>query len=192
MKKITLLLLFCAISCAFSFAQSFHGVTLGQSLSATQQVFLNKGFTPLRSVEGIKYMKGTIAGDNYEIALLYTPTSKKVWKIVVYTGPVFSWISLKYQHKKFKDLLTKKYGEPTNDFWYFRSPYYEGDGFELQALRKEAMVSSVFFRDPEGNSIFMEMVSFDFGKGQIRIGYENAEAVKLYTAETEKIEKGTF
>ena len=35
------------------------------------------------------------------------------------------------------ELFTKKYGEPKDHFEFFSSPYYEGDGYELQALRKE-------------------------------------------------------
>jgi hypothetical protein len=188
MIKITFLFLFSIIFCA----QSFHGVHVGQSLSATQQAFLNKGFTHLRAVSGIKYMKGVVNGDKHEIGLVYTPTSKKVWKIVVYTSPVSSWSLLKYQYGKFKDLLTKKYGAPTSEYWFFKSPYSEMDGLEMLALSEDALVSSVFYEDAQGNSIHLEMVSYIVNEGQIKIGYQNAEAAKIYETETEKLEQDTF
>jgi hypothetical protein len=192
MKKIILSFVLTFLSCSFLSAQSFNGVPLGKGIEETNQLFINKGFKPLRSVNGIKYLTGSVAGDKYEIGLVYTPISKKVWKIVVYTMPVYTWSVLKYQHAKFKEILTRNYGEPTSDFWHFSSPYYEGDGFELQAIRKGALISAVFFRDDKGNHIYMELESYQIGQGQVCVSYENSVTQELNKAETIKLENSSF
>lgn len=192
MKKFFLLILLVFSAVSSLSAQSFNGVLLGRGLSETYQSFLDKGFKPLRSVDGIRYLTGSVAGDRYEIGLVYTPISKKVWKIVVYTMPVFSWSILKYQHAKFKEILIRNYGDPKSDFWFFLSPYYEGDGFELQAIRKGAMRSAVFFRDSHGNHIYMELESYQIGQGQVCVSYENNVAQELNKAETRKLENSSF
>jgi len=192
MKKFFLLVLLVFLTFSSLSAQSFNGVPLGRGLSETYQSFLDKGFKPLRSVDGIRYLVGSVAGDKYEIGLVYTPISKKVWKIVVYTMPVFSWDLLKYQHAKFKEILTRNYGEPSSDFWFFQRPYYEGDGFELQAIRKNALLSAVFFQDSQGNHIYMELESYQIGQGQVCVSYENSTAQELNKAETRKLESSSF
>jgi len=192
MKKFLLLILLDFLIVSSLSAQSFNGVPLGRGLSETYQSFLDKGFKPLRSVDGIRYLIGSVDGDKYEIGLVYTPISKKVWKIVVYTMPVSSWDRLKYQHAKFKEILTRNYGEPSSDFWIFQKPYYEGDGFELQAIRKNALLSAVFFQDSQGNHIYMELESYRIGQGQVCVSYENKTAQELNKAETRKLESSSF
>ncbi len=34
-----------------------------------------------------------------------------------------------------RDVLAKKYGTPSNNFKFFRKPYYDGDGYEDQAIK---------------------------------------------------------
>lgn len=34
-----------------------------------------------------------------------------------------------------KEILSRKYGSPTDDFAFFNRPYYDGDGYEEQAIR---------------------------------------------------------
>lgn len=44
-----------------------------------------------------------------------------------------------------KQALIGKYGEPDNDFAFFKSPYYEGDGYEESAIKLGKGVFSAFW-----------------------------------------------
>ena len=60
-----------------------------------------------------------------------------------------------------RETLLRKYGAPSSDFHFFTSPYYEGDGFEDQAIRLGKATFAVYWhRDaPEGgqNSISLSI-----------------------------------
>lgn len=51
----------------------------------------------------------------------------------------YSWIGARIVYDKLADALTNKYGEP-RVLENFGSPYFEGDGYEEQAFRKQQAV----------------------------------------------------
>jgi len=53
--------------------------------------------------------------------------------------------------RQFKQLLSQKYGNPSNDFYYFQSPYYDGDGYELQAIGLGKGTAITYWERPVGN-----------------------------------------
>ncbi len=61
-----------------------------------------------------------------------------------------SWHSLKSEYNSFKDSYNDKYGKGRS-YEYFSDPYYEGDGYELQALRLEKCTYITFYETQEGN-----------------------------------------
>jgi hypothetical protein len=66
------------------------------------------------------------------------------------------------------ELYTSKYGQPSDNFEYILSPYYEGDGFELQALRNEKCTYSTFFITDSG-FIIVKMTN----SGKLSLEYED-------------------
>ena len=63
---------------------------------------------------------------------------------------------------------------------FFSKPYYEGDGYELQALRKEKCHYISFYKLPLGAAI-VEISQF----GHIQIGYEDNINYELKKKEEE-------
>lgn len=53
--------------------------------------------------------------------------------------------------RKFKELLSQKYGNPSYDFYYFQNPYRAGDGFEIQAIRLNKGTAKTYWQRPIGN-----------------------------------------
>ena len=139
MKKLYLI-----IACLFitlcSYSQNAHLDFKGIPLDGRLSDFISKleaeGFTFDKYVdEDAAIMKGDFAGRNADIYILVTPSSKTVYAVSVFYNEDESWSSLKSDYFQMKELYTKKYGEPES-FEFFSKPYYEGDGYELQALRK--------------------------------------------------------
>ena len=69
---------------------------------------------------------------------------------MVFFQPHQIWYSIKDKYEKIKNQLTKKYGKPESHE-FFSDPYYEGDGYELQALSNEHCTWMSLFRTPIGS-----------------------------------------
>ena len=145
MKKLFLCLIL--LMPVFVFAQSaenstfehltFKGIQIDGNLKQLISKLENQNFTLIKEYDELAKMKGTFANSSCELLIGTTPKSKKVYTILVDFGENDSWYSLKIKYKELKTQLQNKYNvipEATEEFY---SPYYEGDGYELQALRKD-------------------------------------------------------
>ena len=140
----------------------------------------SKGITHELTEGSIAMLKGDFAGkSDCTIGVLATKQSNTVWKVVVYFPEKTSWYSLKSEYKSFKESYTEKYGSPSS-YEYFSDPYYEGDGYELQALRLEKC-SYVSYYETDKGYISVEI---DDSKC-VTVSYEDAINVKIKSREQE-------
>lgn len=95
------------------------------------------GYTLEEQENYVAIMSGNFANENCEIVLYATPKTHKMHSVIVNFAEQNSWYSLKSKYKKLKEQLTSKYNQTPKSTEYFADPYYEGDGYELQALRKD-------------------------------------------------------
>lgn len=140
MRK-TLLALFLMFFVAFSVNAQEHMKFMGIPIDGTQNEFgvklIAKGFVK-KGIDGnIHSFKGRFTGKDVDVYVLATEKTKVVWKVVVFFEKETSWSSIKTMFNDYKVMLTEKYGKPSDDFHFFVKPYYEGDGYEMQALRME-------------------------------------------------------
>ena len=180
MKKSILIILCCLFSFAL-YAQEKHmefkGTPLNGSLTSFVQKMKTMGYTTVLTEDYGVVMEGEFIGKKANIFILPTPKTKIVWKVGVSLEKQISWSSLKSEYYKIKESYIKKYGQPKHTFESFDEPYYEGDGYELQALKLEKCTYESYFETPEG----MIKVGMDSG-GCITISYEdkiNAEIKKM-------------
>lgn len=185
MKKILFLLIGFIIALP-SFAQEsqhleFKGIPLDGKLSDFVSKLSKEGFTFKEYARDyVAVMEGNFAGNNATIYILSTQKSKIVWKVAVNYDKKESWSSLKSDYYNMKELFTKKYGDTNKHYEFFSKPYYEGDGYELQALRKEKCHYISFYDLPLGKAL-VEISQF----GHIQIGYEDNINYKLKKEEEE-------
>lgn len=172
MKKI--LIYICAILFAVtSYAQehmTFKGISMDCDIDTFVAKLENGGL--LKSDEH-KYKFSTLLTghfaneDNCNIYVMYTPQSKLVFKIVVQFPRKTSWSSLKDQYNRLKIAYSVKYGEPES-FEFFKHPYQEGDGKELEAVKLDKCTYSSFYNTPAG------IIAIQLFKGQIVAIYEDS------------------
>lgn len=182
MKRI--LLTFCAVMLTMALhAQehmTFKGIPIDGSLSSFVSQLKSKGFTHELTEGNIAMLKGDFAGkSDCIIGVLASKQSKKVWKVVVRFPEKTSWYSLKSEYRSFKESYTEKYGTPTS-YEYFSDPYYEGDGYELQALRLEKCTYASYYETDKGYI----SVEIDDSKC-VTVMYEDAINVKIKNHEAE-------
>lgn len=192
MKNLIVILLL-VIHSIFANSQSYNGIEVGKDLASTKAKVLSKGFVQVK-----KDLKNCLVYQKYEngkkleIYLIHTPYTKIVWKLAVFVDDATSWSRSKEKYFKYVSILTNKYGDPKTSVDEFESPYYEGDGYEIQALYLgKASIGSIF-QDTNGNYITIELGSFDKGKADIIIHYENDKASKLNDKEMEKVNNNIY
>jgi hypothetical protein len=187
MKKYILSLLF-AISVATVSAQSFNGVPISGDIGTVIAKFKAKGFTLNKYVENGAIMKGSVSGESLELFIFTTPKSKKVCKLVMYLDEDISWYSLKSNYFRYVQILTNKYGSPDNHDEYFIKPYYEGDGYELQAVELEKTYFMSYWLRKDNLTLAVEISKYK----QVKLTYENDMAMEIRKKEQDEIDANSF
>ena len=177
---IILCVLFSSVLQAQEKHMEFKGIPLDGPLPAFVQKMKKQGYKTIYTQNNAVVMEGVFIGKNVNVIILATSKSNIVWKVGVNFEESNSWYSLKSDYFKIKESYIKKYGKPLDTFEHFYDPYYEGDGYELQALKKEKCTYTTYFETP-GGMIFVGMDSI----GSIAILYEDGINVNIASKEKE-------
>ena len=148
----------------------FRGIPIDGKIDSFVNKLERLGYTVSKQAGSNVIMKGTFAGKDATLFILGTPKTNTVWKVAVNFSEASSWSSIKSDYKYYKEMFTKKYGTPKDVYEFFAKPYYEGDGYELQALRVE---KCFYFTSYEvtGGTIVVQMSRFEY----IQIIYEDSQ-----------------
>ena len=115
----------------------FKNTPISGTLTEMVKKMQTLGYKLEEAADYVAIMEGSFANENCEIVLYASPKTKTMHSIIVNFGEQTSWYSLKAKYKKLKEQLTSKYNHTPKSTEYFADPYYEGDGYEMQALRNE-------------------------------------------------------
>lgn len=182
MRSVIFMFLFVVAN--LSFAQTGHltfkGIPIDGHINSFIEKMETKGFEKkeINKTGNIAIMTGSFVGKSCAIIVLATEKTFTVSKVIAITSEYISWTSLKFDYKRFKDLYVTKYGTPSNKYEFFAEPYYEGDGYELQALKKEKCFYASFFGTEEGN--IAVMLSSD---AKIKFVYEDKQNMDILLEE---------
>lgn len=159
----------------------FKGVEINGPLSTFVSKLEEKGFKKEKEWgSDAVIMEGEFASKQTTVYILASADTKTVWKVCAQLPKIDTWSSLKLEYFKYKELYTQKYGKPES-FEFFSKPYYEGDGYETQALKKEKCTYSSYFKTNVG------YVSIAISKYNcIEISYEDSKNNELRKIEQEK------
>jgi hypothetical protein len=161
---LTIVLLF---STLIGKGQEFMGVKIdGCGKNQAVQRFIQKGFKTEKQDKTWTQMFGMFNNKKVELYLSYTPVTGKFWKVSIYFPKENDWYTIKNDYFYFKKVLTEKYGEPSNVYENFSSPYFEGDGYEMSAIVLEKCDYVSIWLDI---SILLEISKYK----QIMLSYEN-------------------
>ena len=128
-----------------------------------------KGFVQKEVDKNMIIMKGEFMGQVCELYIAGTEKTKTVWQVSVWFDRVYtSWYSLKSDYTSVQFSYIGKYGAETKDYHFFVKPYYEGDGYEMQAVKLDKCRYGTFWDKEDGNI----MVSIE-KYAQINIVYQD-------------------
>ena len=154
-----------------SFAQEhldFRGVPIDGHLDDFVSKMETMGYTVKQREGEIVIMTGQFTNRDVELWIVSSSQTKTVWKVIIDFSKSSSWSSLESSYFEYKDLYIKKYGSTKNSYEFFSKPYYKGDGYELQALRKDKCTYATFFKTANGTSA-VKLTKFE----NLQIGYED-------------------
>ena len=146
----------------------FNGIPIDGTTEEFVRKLESKGFKLVEYMGTNAVMKGDFAGNSATLFILGSKKTKTVWKVAAQFADKESWRDLKSQYKDYKELYTQKYGAPSDHFEFFSKPYYEGDGYELQALRKGKCNYISFF------TLSAVTICVELSKSEcLQLGYED-------------------
>ncbi len=166
---------------------TFRAVPIDGSLRAFTSQIEAKGFTLVYtpSDNSGAAFTGEFIGKEVTLLVITSPKTRTVWKVVVDFRDQRSWYSLKSDYRDLKNSLTLKYGIPTS-YEYFRSPYEEGDGYEMTAIYAEKCVYVSYF-DVKENDKVVGTIALSIEKhddqGYVSLRYEDAVNASMASSE---------
>jgi len=169
---------------SLSYGQTFNGVYIGGSLDKAINSFKAKGYSITKFNDYGVEMKGKLGFDQVELYIFVTPKSKQVFKVVAYLPEHESWTSLKGQYNRYKEALINKYGGSDDGTEEFESPYYEGDGYELNAFTLGKATYNTLWLRRENLNLAIEISQFK----QVKLTYENQQNIELKRNEMNELQ----
>ena len=191
LKKSVLLAIICIWMPIQLSSQVFYGIQLNQHKNIVINALVAKGFTVKSTEAGHTSLKGKLVNEDVTITVIHTVTSKKVRKMLIFYYGTPSWEGAKIKYDQMVGVLESKYGPITQKYEYFMDPYFEGDGYEIQAIDNDkATWSSLWYDLPAHPNLG---VSVDIeGAGLVTVLYEIVSNVNLHQQELEKLQQGVY
>jgi len=184
MKKLITTVLIIILLVNAGISQVFDGISIYGDFNSTLEKFKSKGYIVDEVVP-----EGAILNYNgMQINLLKTPTTNKVFKAVVYLPKKNNWTDLKSEFNKYHIIFLEKYGNPSDKIKYFDSPYSEGDGKEMEAIKNENFEYWSYWEGINGASYCVEISKYN----QVKIIYENDANYSLKEKEVSDLSKSIF
>jgi hypothetical protein len=187
MKKLLFIIVLLFVK-TISIAQYFDGVKIDGSLYSVVQSYKKKGYEIYKNLENCVVLSGKLFGDDIELFIHSTPTTKIAYKAVVYLPKKDSWYRLKTSYETYLTAFKEKYGVPVNSYSFFDSPYYEGDGYEESAVANDKVVYGSFWYDYYNTNIYLGISKYM----QVQISYENAKNIIIAEKEHKEKQKRVF
>ena len=150
----------------------FKGIELNIPLQEFSDKLIEQGYEYVISdgENGIM-LKGRFGGYTADIVILGNKEG-----ITCGAGaniPCQSWSHIRSVYTDFHQSLEQKYGRPVDSYMVFWSPYKEGDGKELIALKNDKLWCFARWEFPEG-LIILQMSVDALGKTVVQLVYNDA------------------
>lgn len=129
-------------------AFTFADIPWGASKTEVTKKLAAKGYSNIKiDKDGDLTFEGFLVG-NEAVGIAVLANNSLVKVIINLVTPDRKAIGT---YEDMKETLTKKYGQPQRTFKRFMNPYYEGDGYEEQAIRLgKGSFSSFWGEDGKG------------------------------------------
>lgn len=156
MKRVLVFLYMLALVFTSTYAQEaeahlkFKGIAITGRIENVVEKLKAEGYKLSSQSDDYAIMTGNFANSACSFFISATPQSKQVYTVIVVYDEANSWSTLKSDYLNLKKLLTQKYQVTPRSSENFVSPYYEGDGYELQATKNSKCFYYSIYDVPHG------------------------------------------
>lgn len=182
MKKILALMFSCMLTLTASAQEhlTFKGIPIDGKLTEFVNKLKAQGFIEIKVNNDSAIMKGDFSGKNCEIIMYASKKSNIVYQVGAILEKDDSWGVLKSTYDEYKSLLNSKY-EEGQTIEFFKSPYEEGDGYEMTALRNNKCIYCTRYELQNG---IITLLIAEVSNGSVALFY--ADKINEALAEREK------
>lgn len=179
MKKLIFTLILCSFAIA-GFAQehlSFKGIPIEGSMTSFCQKLKAKGFTQIGSDNNITMFTGDFTGKKSTVGVIASDDNKSVFSVAVIFEPSDEWKILVNTYDYYKDLYSRKYGEPSTSTEY--NPSHSDSNISLmqEVTAGTVLYSSVWQVLGGDIQLSIEKTS-KYCVGMVMIRYRDAQNVE--------------
>ncbi|GEM_PF-861744 len=149
---------------------TFAGMPWGSTSSAVKAALQQNGYEFVTvDKDGDYNFKGTVLGYPAHVYVFMDPKGRATKVMVVLKTPSSDATSV---YQRMLGLLIEKYGDPDKSLAFFESPYYDGDGYEEQAIAigKGHFIAMWGYSKGDSNNDLAIMIDKDL---DVTIGYES-------------------
>lgn len=166
-----------------SYAQSgsehltFKGIPIEGSMTEFCQKLKAKGFTSIGSENDLALFVGDFTGRNATIGVTTTDDGKNVYAVFVFFDPSGEWNTLVNTYDYYKELYTRKYGNPTIS--KEKNPAHSDSNIALMAEVHQGTVVWGSTWEVTGGYIELSIEkTSDFYEGVVVIFYRDSQNVE--------------
>ncbi|MDR0510837.1 MAG: hypothetical protein LBH06_07085 [Rikenellaceae bacterium] len=162
----------------------FMGIPIDGNVNSFVAKLQAKGLKFVKWEEGSAIMSGDFIGRKCFMVVFPTPKSKTTHSVIVIVQGAKVWSSLKSQYDNLVRLYTDKYGEPDEVEQTFKSPFHEGDGFEILSVQKDRCSYKTTWRLDENKIVTGTVIAIGIDSScDIMIGYADGINLCKHTEE---------
>ncbi len=179
MKKFLLSLVLCCFAIV-GYAQehlSFKGIPIEGSMTSFCLKLKEKGFTQIGSDNNITMFTGDFTGRTAIVGVGASDDGKNVYSVVVLFDPSGEWKTLVNAYDYYKELYTRKYGEPSA--YEEHNPSLSDSNIALMSeLNQGTVVYASAWEVPGGDIQLSIEKSSGYYEGMVMIRYTDAQNVE--------------
>lgn len=160
---------------------TFKGIPIDGTLTSFVQKMKQKGFTHITTSDGTAIMGGTFAGyKDCTLGIISTKGGNLVYVVNVIFPSCDTWSSLEIDYLSLKDMLTEKYGTPSDCVEEFRSySPPEDDSMKMIYLKNDKCKYRTFFQTEKGD-IMLRLTYLDSSmKSCVTMSYRDSMNEKV-------------
>lgn len=178
MKKFLSIIIACCfvISCFAQEHLSFKGIPITGSMTAFCKALSQKGFTKIGSENNIAIFKGDFTGRKATVGVGATDDGKNVHSVVVFFDESSEWRTLVNTYDYYKDIYTRKYGEPAACKEY--NPSGQDSNISLMYELGQGTVTYEAAWSVTGGTIEISIEKSGYSNGMVVIKYRDAQNVE--------------
>lgn len=178
MKKYILSLVLCCFALV-GFAQehlSFKGIPITGSMTSFCQKLKAKGFTQIGRENNITMFTGNFTGRQASVGVGATDDGQSVHSVVVIFDQSGEWNTLVNTYDYYKELYTRKYGEPSACREH--NPSRQDSNISLMYELEQGTVTYVSVWSVTGGTIELSIEKAGYSDGMVVIKYRDAQNVE--------------